>query len=382
MKKILVIHTQYQIQGGEDIAVENEVKFLQNNFDIERLTFSNKIDSYFSQAYSFFRNNNYQSVNALDESLNRFNPDAVYIHNTWFKASLGIFNLLRDRQIKPLLKLHNYRYDCTNSHLLSVHLNNNNPCKACGLSNRKPRLFNKYYEDSYTKSFFVNKYGKKYFNILKNYDLNLIVLTNFHKQYLKNVNFIDKEISVIPNIIDIPDITKDLNKSQYLLYAGRISKEKGVEDLIKSFINCNFREVNLKIIGDGPLLKQLKNTYSNKNIEFLNSLPNNKVLSLINDATAVVTATKLHEGQPTLLCEASAMGIPSIYPKTGGISEFSPNDYKFSFKQFDYKDLEEKIKLIISSKNLEEVGAENKKYINMYLDKKILLEKFENLINE
>ena len=355
MKKILVIHTQYQIQGGEDIAVENEVKFLQNNFDIERLTFSNKIDSYFSQAFSFFRNNNYQSVNALDESLNRFNPDAVYIHNTWFKASLGIFNLLRDRQIKPLLKLHNYRYDCTNSHLLSVHLNNNNPCKAC---------------------------GKKYFNILKNYDLNLIVLTNFHKQYLKNVNFIDKEISVIPNIIDIPDITKDLNKSQYLLYAGRISKEKGVEDLIKSFINCNFREVNLKIIGDGPLLKQLKNTYSNKNIEFLNSLPNNKVLSLINDATAVVTATKLHEGQPTLLCEASAMGIPSIYPKTGGISEFFPNDYKFSFKQFDYKDLEEKIKLIISSKNLEEVGAENKKYINMYLDKKILLEKFENLINE
>ena len=76
------------------------------------------------------------------------------------------------------------------------------------------------------------------------------------------------------------------------------------------------------------------------------------------------------------------MGIPSIYPKTGGISEFFPNDYKFSFNQFDYKDLEEKIKLIISSKNLEEVGAENKKYINMYLDKKILLEKFENLINE
>ena len=129
MKKILVIHTQYQIQGGEDIAVENEVKFLQNNFDIERLTFSNKIDSYFSQAFSFFRNNNYQSVNALDESLNRFNPDAVYIHNTWFKASLGIFNLLREREIKPLLKLHNYRYDCTNSHLLSVHLNNNNPLK-------------------------------------------------------------------------------------------------------------------------------------------------------------------------------------------------------------------------------------------------------------
>ena len=105
-----------------------------------------------------------------------------------------------------------------------------------------------------------------------------------------------------------------MNKSQYLLYAGRISKEKGVEDLIKSFINCNFKEVNLKIIGDGPLLKQLKILTVIKILNS-NSLPNNKVLSLINDATAVVTATKLHEGQPTLLCEASAMGIPSIYLK-------------------------------------------------------------------
>ena len=66
----------------------------------------------------------------------------------------------------------------------------------------------------------MNNYGKKYFNTIKSEDFKIFVLTNFHKQYLKNVNFIDKEISVIPNIIDIPDITKDLNKSQYLLYAG------------------------------------------------------------------------------------------------------------------------------------------------------------------
>ena len=104
MKKILVIHTQYQIQGGEDIAVENEVKFLQNNYDIERVTFSNKIENYFSQTISFVRNNNSESIETLNNRLDSFKPDTVYIHNTWFKASLGIFNLLKDKQIKPLLK--------------------------------------------------------------------------------------------------------------------------------------------------------------------------------------------------------------------------------------------------------------------------------------
>ena len=27
--KILIIHTKYQEKGGEDVAVENEIKFLQ-----------------------------------------------------------------------------------------------------------------------------------------------------------------------------------------------------------------------------------------------------------------------------------------------------------------------------------------------------------------
>lgn len=382
MKKILILHTQYQVQGGEDIAVENEVNFLSESYDIERVTFSNKIENYFSQTISFVRNNNSESIETLNNRLDSFKPDTVYIHNTWFKASLGIFNLLKDKQIKPLLKLHNFRYDCTKSHRLSVHLNNNNPCKACGLTAKSSNLYNKYYEDSYSKSFFINKYGKKYFKILNNYDLNLIVLTNFHKQYIKEVNLIDQKISVIPNVIDITDVKKEKNKKRYMIYAGRISKEKGVEELITSFINCNFSDVNLKIVGSGPLLEYLKNTYKNEKIQFMNSLPNNEVLRLINNSIAVVTATKLHEGQPTLLCEASAMGIPSIFPKSGGISEFFPKDYLFSFNQFDYKDLEKKLNLVINSNNLEKIGTENKKYINKYLNKKSLLSKFEELINE
>ena len=35
MKKLLVIHNKYQNIGGEDIAVQNEIEFLENNYQVE-----------------------------------------------------------------------------------------------------------------------------------------------------------------------------------------------------------------------------------------------------------------------------------------------------------------------------------------------------------
>ena len=35
MKKLLIIHNKYQNIGGEDVAVENEIKMLKKYFEIE-----------------------------------------------------------------------------------------------------------------------------------------------------------------------------------------------------------------------------------------------------------------------------------------------------------------------------------------------------------
>ena len=35
MKKILMIHTTYRLTGGEDVAFNNEVTVLKNNFNVE-----------------------------------------------------------------------------------------------------------------------------------------------------------------------------------------------------------------------------------------------------------------------------------------------------------------------------------------------------------
>ena len=115
MKKLLVIHNKYQNIGGEDIAVQNEIEFLENNYQVEVLYYQNKISNYLNDLITFLTTKNKNSLSLLKNKIDSFNPDIVYIHNTWFKASLGVFDLLEKEKIDTVVKLHNFRYFCTRS---------------------------------------------------------------------------------------------------------------------------------------------------------------------------------------------------------------------------------------------------------------------------
>lgn len=409
MKKILIIHTNYQNLGGEDTAVENEKYFLSQYYDVKTLYFQNDVESFFSQAVAFLTNRNRQSMSVLQNEIDKFNPDLAYVHNTWFKGSLGIFDVLEKNNIKTFLKLHNFRYHCTKSFFSLNHLSNKNLtspklgqntiyCLACGANSESLGFFNKYYSTSYIKSFLVNLYGKKYFEYLKKSNIKIFVLTNFHRKYLLEIGVQEKRVVIFPNYLpklQNSDETSSKNDN-YLVYAGRVSEEKGVRKLIESFLEAETKNFHLKIIGNGPILQMLKEKYKNleySRIVFLGEIENHKVLDIIKNSKGVITSTKLLEGQPMLLCEASILGVPSIFPKSGGISEFFPENYDLSFDQFDYNQLKSKINYLTSGKdfsnqesvdikNQKSSGDRNKEYIEKYLDKKKLQISFEEYLNE
>lgn len=381
MKKILLVHTSYQIIGGEDVAVENEIKLLKNHFEVETLIFSNNLKNYISQFFYFVINKNLKSMKMLEEKISTFKPDVVYVHNTWFKGSTGLFKILKKNNLKTVIKLHNFRYFCTKFFLTRNHLSNQIICGACGMEKDKVGFFNKYFQDSYIKSFFIILYGKKYFRILQNQNIDLFVLTNFHKEFLVNLGISKDRVIILPNYISTK-ILKQPNGTPYIVYAGRVSKEKGVEKLIKSFLQSEISNWKLKIIGEGPLLSELKKNYiSYENIQFFGALKNEEVLLAIASSSAVATATFLYEGQPTLLCEASSIGIVSIYPNSGGIKEFFPKDNKFSFDHKIDFELTEKLNTLNDEQLVNDTAFKNQYYINDYLDYDRLLEIFKKVFN-
>jgi len=315
----------------------------------------------------------------LQEKISTFKPDVVYVHNTWFKGSVGLFKILEKNNQRTVIKLHNFRYFCTKSFSSKNHLGNKIYCGACGMEKDKVGFFNKYFSDSYLKSFLVIIYGKRYFKILQNLNLDLVVLTKFHKEFLTNLGISKNRIFILPNFINTK-ISKQPNETPSLVYAGRISREKGVEKLIKSFLQSKLSNWKLKIIGEGPLLLELKNNYkSYENIQFFGALRNEEVLKTIANSNAVATATLLYEGQPTLLCEASLIGVASIFPQSGGIKEFFPNDYELSFDFKIDSELTAKLNTLTDEHFIDDIAIKNQNFINDYLDYDRLLDIFKDV---
>ena len=62
--------------------------------------------------------------------------------------------------------------------------------------------------------------------------------------------------------------------------------------------------------------------------------------------------------------------------------EFFKNDYRFKFEQYNYQELTKKLNEIYVSKDLNQIGNDNKEFINLMIDQENLLEKFKNIIDE
>ncbi|MDC0866890.1 glycosyltransferase [Acidimicrobiia bacterium] len=372
--KILIIHTKYKHEGGEDIAVDNEFNFFKNNIETDIIYFQNeKITT--SNYISFLQNKNKNSIKQIMTKVEEFKPDVVYIHNTWFEASLGIIDYLLTQDVEILIKLHNFRYDCINA----IHYRNEQACHDCS-NNRLSGIKNKCYDNSYLKSSLVTNYSKKYRSFF-NKKIKLIVLSEFHKKYLSSLGY-ENNVFILPNPISLEDYANTTynSESDYGIYAGRVSEEKGIKELVETWNISNMGSMKLLIIGDGPSLGYFqKQNY--KNISFLGKKTNQETLETISNARFTISATRVYEGQPTLLTESSKLKIPTIFPVYGGISSFLPNTSKLQFEQFNYEDLRRKIESTLDKELMLKESKENFNFYKKMFNEKDLLQKFKRIVD-
>ena len=181
----------------------------------------------------------------LKKVLNDFNPDIALVHNTWFNASPSVFDILREQNVKTILKLHNFRYYCMQKLFFhNNHIKRNKICSACGQSKSRFRIFNKYFLESYAKSLMVVLYGKRFFNLLQNSNFKIIVLTEFHKKFLSKLNIPSERVFVIPNLLDTEakHFQRTISEKQYMVYGVmHIRRERG-RRINQDFLRCNFKK--------------------------------------------------------------------------------------------------------------------------------------------
>lgn len=380
MKKILVIHNKYRIFGGEDSNIADELRLLEKLYEVDYIEFDNSSRFSILDFFYLIIGKNLTANTLLKQKIKNFQPDFAYVHNIWFRGNVGLFKVLEKNKIKTFLKIHNFRYECTRHFLSKNHLKGLKECPMCGFSNKT--IFNKYFDESFSKSFLAIIFGKRYFKILKKNEVEIIVLNNFHFDKILNSEVPQEKIKIAKNPVAIFHNQSDYNPdSNYIFYAGTLSKAKGLEELVDTWSKLNNPKFKLKIAGDGEL-KNFIISKQNTNLEYAGVLNNKESQNLIKNSRAVITFTKMYEGQPRLLGEASSFGVPSIFPDYGGISDYFPIDYRLSFKQFDYVDALSKLDLLNNPKFLLETSKQIFSFVVDEFDENNILKLYKEIFIE
>lgn len=160
-------------------------------------------------------------------------------------------------------------------------------------------------------------------------------------------------------------VTKN-DKKTTILYAGRILKDKGVEDLIKAYkkVESDFKDSELVIAGDGNFLDYLKK-YSSKNIKFLGKVNFDELIKVYQKADIFVHPSHYPEGLPTCILEAGLMKCAVIATPNGGTKYFLNG--KNGIVVNSQKELEKSLYKLLSDKKLTiKMGEELNKTVIKY----------------
>ncbi|MBT8326825.1 MAG: glycosyltransferase family 4 protein [Bacteroidia bacterium] len=74
-----------------------------------------------------------------------------------------------------------------------------------------------------------------------------------------------------------------MNFKFVVCYAGSINRSSSIELLLKSAVSESMESIGFAILGDGPLLDELRLKYSSKNIQFFDKIPQEEVVSFLNE---------------------------------------------------------------------------------------------------
>jgi len=174
-------------------------------------------------------------------------------------------------------------------------------------------------------------YGKTTSNISKKYEkvaLNLAdgitVVSKEGYNYYTKMGF---NVVQIPNAIDLNIIPKKSTKQfeNQIIFAGRLSKEKGIEILLETATHLP-DNYHLLIAGSGPLEEKVRNLADKKtNVHYLGYQSKQNLLSLIQGSDLLIQPS-LEEGISSTLLEAMACGTCILASNIEGISELVENN--------------------------------------------------------
>jgi len=254
----------------------------------------------------------------MAEVLDRFRPDVVHLHNIYHHLSPSILRPLVERSIPSVMTLHDYKLACPTYRFLA----HGEPCTACSGARFHHAVLKRCNGGSLPASLLnaiestVHSWSSAYAPVQ-----HFIAPSQFLFDQMSKAGIFPERLVHLPHYVD-PDLyPRKSAPGGGILYAGRLSFEKGVNVLIRAAAEA---QLSLEIAGDGPDRQKLETLTSElgaTRIRFHGHLAKKELGSWIEQSAVVALPSQWYENQPLVVLEAYACAVPVVGSALGGIPE-------------------------------------------------------------
>ena len=211
-------------------------------------------------------------------------------------------------------------------------------------------------------------------------------------RYLHNAVNVERFTIGEPDREILKKYMPSIGSKKLLLYVGRLSRKKGILDLVKSFSKVVEKEPNVVLALAGreekgytdkvrKLVKELK---LESKVIFLGPVPNKDVIHLMRACDLFVYSSIGGEGIPRAILEAMACGKPVVATRVSGIPEaVRDGETGYLVGVGDYEAFSDRVLKVLRDKQLrEKMGMNARALIEREFNYKKIIPQLAQLIEE
>lgn len=255
-----------------------------------------------------------EAVDRISALIRQTRPDLVHCHNIYHQLTPSIIGAAKKLGVPVVLTLHDYKPVCPTYN----RVRDGEPCSDCIDGDFSHVLRNRCAEGSLGKSalLYAEAVVQRVMGSYEKVDA-FIAPSRFMQQSIAH-RVPDDRIRLLYNGIDTNEVRGSGADDGYVLFLGRLVREKGVETLLKAHERST-AGWRLAIAGTGPLGDELKAKYNLS--DFVGYIAGDALKAMIDRASVVVVPSEWYENCPMSVLEAMAYGKPVVGSRMGGIPE-------------------------------------------------------------
>lgn len=318
------------------------------------------------------------------EAIDDFKPDIIHVNNFQRQLSASIIKAANDKKIPIVFTAHDVQAICP---AITMMDNDKNVCELCMKGKYINCIKKSCNKGSKAKSIIgaLEGYYYRSKNIYNKKIDYIITPSEFYRTKFIEDGTEPKHVEAIHNFIIASDYDVKTEVGDYALYFGRLSKEKGINNLIEAFAKCGTGK--LYIAGEGPekenIEKFIKNHKLDKKVKLLGFLNKEQMTEQVRKARFIVVPSIWYENCPYSVMETLAIGKPVIGADIAGIPELVINNKNgFTYKYDDINELAEKMNILFNDEKLVKKFSNNAKELSKQYDKEEYYKKINKIYKD